>query len=360
MTEKPDTIATTAGELTPEWLTAALASSGTLPEGRVTSVSTSPLGTGQMCDCYRVALTYDRDTTAPPSLVAKLPSTDEGTRLSALMLRNYEKEVRFYQSFAATLDVGTPAHHYAEVAEVPDRFVLLLDDMAPAAQGDQLAGCGLDVAEEAVGELVGLHAPHWADPALADHDWLAETMRPPGFGPLLAPLWPGFIERYGDRVTSEIVTAGNQLFDRIDRFLAMAGAPTLVHGDFRLDNLLIHPSTGAVSVVDWQTVAVGTAAYDVAYLLGASLSTDDRRDHEEALVRRYHEGLVDAGVTGFGWDECWADYRRGAFTGLLMAIGASMIVERTDRGDEMFLTMATRHSRQVLDLGSAAVLDAEA
>ena len=70
-------------------------------------------------------------------------------------------------------------------------------------------------------------------------------------------------------------------------------------------------------------------------------------------MRDYHRGLGDAGVTGYDWDECWADYRRGTYAGLIMAVAASMLVERTARGDEMFLTMAARHSRHVLDLDAA-------
>ena len=57
-------------------------------------------------------------------------------------------------------------------------------------------------------------------------------------------------------------------------------------------------------------------------------------------MRRYHDGLVAAGVSGYDWDRCWLDHRRGTWAGLIMAIAASMLVERTDRGDEMFLTMA--------------------
>jgi hypothetical protein len=39
-----------------------------------------------------------------------------------------------------------------------------------------------------------------------------------------------------------------------------------------------------------------------------------------------------------------------------MAVAASMLVERTARGDEMFLTMARRHARHALDLDAAALL----
>jgi hypothetical protein len=95
---------------------------------------------------------------------------------------------------------------------------------------------------------------------------------------------------------------------------------------------------------------------DVAYFIGAGLTAEDRRAHEDTLVRDYHRGLRAAGVTGYGWDECWTDYRRGTFAGLMMAVAASMLVERTARGDEMVLTMAARHSRHVLDLDAAELI----
>ena len=39
-----------------------------------------------------------------------------------------------------------------------------------------------------------------------------------------------------------------------------------------------------------------------------------------------------------------------------MAVGASMLVVRTDRGDEMFLAMAHRHAAHALDLGADELL----
>jgi hypothetical protein len=39
-----------------------------------------------------------------------------------------------------------------------------------------------------------------------------------------------------------------------------------------------------------------------------------------------------------------------------MAFAASMLVERTERGDQMFLTMARRHAAHVLDLSSHELL----
>jgi len=140
---------------------------------------------------------------------------------------------------------------------------------------------------------------------------------------------------------------------RLPAYLGDRRGPwTVAHGDFRLDNLLFGTRAGAppVVVVDWQTVTHGPGISDLSYFLGAGLLTEARRRHEADLVRTYHDVLRAAGVTDLGWDECWAQYRRYTFAGLIMAIAASMLVEQTDRGDDMFVTMAQRHGRHAIDL----------
>ena len=209
-------------------------------------------------------------------------------------------------------------------------------------------------------ELVGLHAPRWGDPALADIEWLRGD-RETGIAMmsmLLPTLWAGFTERY-DADLGRRRARGR----RADLFEHLARVP---HADRRPRDgrarrlpprqPAVRPDGGVAGVVDWQTCTLGPALSDVAYFIGAGLSAEDRRAHEEQLVRDYHRGLGDAGVTGYDWDECWADYRRGTFAGLMMAVAASMLVERTARGDEMFLTMAARHSRHALDLDAAELL----
>ena len=54
--------------------------------------------------------------------------------------------------------------------------------------------------------------------------------------------------------------------------------------------------------------------------------------------------------------ELWDDYRVGALSGYFMAVFASMNVERTERGDEMFAVMAERPARQAIALGSLDLL----
>lgn len=354
-------IADTPEALTPAWLTDALAAGGHLGDARVVAAEVTPVGTGQMCDSVRVALTYDGHTGAPPTLVAKQPAADPTSRATALSLRSYEKEVRFYQELAPTLAVRTPAVLHADIEPATARFVLLLEDLAPATAGDQVAGCDAEAAALAVAELVDLHAPRWGDGSLASLDWLhADSPEARDMMAVMLPsLWDGFRHRYGADVAPHVSQAGDALFGAMRHYLEPTGSPrTVVHGDYRLDNLLFAPppATRLAGVVDWQTCAYGPAVRDVAYFLGAGLAPAVRAEVEVDLLRDYHAGLAAAGVSGYGWDACWEEYRLGSFAGVLMAVGASMMVERTARGDEMFLTMADRHARHALDLEAPDLL----
>jgi hypothetical protein len=342
-------------------LTDALRAAGTLAADRaVTAVGTVPVGTGQMGDCLRLALTYDGPTDAPATLVAKLPSSDETSRATGMAMRTYEVEVRFYQELAGRLPVRAPACHHAEIDLATGDFVLLLEDLAPAQQGDQVAGCTVDQARSVLAEAARLHAPLWGDPALADLDWAVRWSpeSQDAMQAMMTVLWPNFVERYGDALDDDVVAMGGRFIAALPAYYAHRPEPhTVIHNDFRLDNLLFGTAEGGppVAVVDWQTVGVGPGLLDVSYFLGAGLSVEDRRAHEEALVQEYHAALGAAGVT-LPWERCWDGYRAFAFAGFHMAVLASMIVERTERGDAMFVAMAGRHGRQVLDLDSEACL----
>lgn len=354
-------IADTPAGLTEAWLTEALRRSGRLDAGSVVEVERSPVGTGQMCDSIRLTLRYDESGVAPATMIAKLPAADATSRATALALRSYESEVRFYQQLAGDLPIRTPELYYADIDVSTASFVLLLEDMAPAQQGDQLEGCSVETAEVAVNELVRLHAPRWDDPALASLEWLhRDRAAQQEFLMMLLPaLWDGFRQRYAAELGADVHAAGDALFGRLGEYLMADSGPwTIVHGDYRLDNLLFDPTPDGVpvTVVDWQTCTHGSALQDVAYFIGAGMRPDERRAVEAELVRSYHAGLLAAGVGDYHWDQCWRDYRRGSWGGLIMAVAASMLVERTDRGDEMFLTMAARHSRHALDLEAIELL----
>ena len=343
---------TTAADLTPAFLTDVLA--GVTGGANVVGVDAALVGTGQLGECLRLALTYDRLCDGPKSLVAKLPSTDDNSRAAAAVVRAYEIEVSFYRELRAGLTVRTPHCFHASLDLDSNDFLLLLEDIAGGTQGDQLTGCSVDAAAAAVAQLPGLHAPYWGDVALERLDWLHRSTEPNTgmLSAIVRSLYPGFLERYADRLSPDVVTLSEHVVESLDYLNADRPRPwTVAHSDFRLDNLLFQPEVphDPVVVVDWQTCVYGPGVSDLAYFLGGSLQTDDRRSHELDLVRDYHQRMQAAGVAS-AWEDLWSQYRRYTVAGLVMAIAASMLVKRTPRGDDMFVVMAERAGRHALDL----------
>jgi hypothetical protein len=139
----------------------------------------------------------------------------------------------------------------------------------------------------------------------------------------------------------------------------VAPAPTfaVVHGDYRLDNLLFatdHP--GQVAAVDWQTVAIAQPGRDLAYFLGTCLSADDRRRHERDLIAGYHGHLTAHGVDDYPLEQCIDDYRAGMLHGPLIILLGRLTATTTERGDEMFLAMWRRCSAAITELGTLELL----
>ncbi len=306
-----------------------------------------------MGENVRYRLTWPDGVTGPTSVVGKFPSPDPTSRETAAATGSYLKEVGFYRDLQATVEIATPTVHFLGEDLAANRFLLLMEDIDPAEQGDQLAGCTVAEAELAVDALVGLHGPRWDDPSLTDVDWL--TPRDPARGAELAGLYQmlfaGFADRYRQRLDEAVIETGSRFGSILERWFSAFQTPaTLVHGDYRLDNMLFAtgPGPAPLTVVDWQTAAIGHGPSDLAYFIGAGLLPDQRPSAEPGLIERYESGLrrFDVAVEP---EMIRHDYALGTASGYLMAVVASMIVGRTDRGDEMFCVMAERHAAQMAD-----------
>lgn len=333
------------GDVTASWLTGML--------GRpVASFEVERVGTGQIGTCYRLRLDDGG------SLLAKLPAEDPSAR--DMMAGAYRGEVRFYERIAPTVAVRAPQCLHAEMADDSGDFTLLLEDLAPRRQGDQLAGCTVDQARDAVVNLAGLHGPRWNDRELLEVDTLSLN-GPDEIALLLEMYGPTtelFLDGLGDLVSAEdaatlracVPVIGPWLLARQERF-------GLVHGDYRLDNLLFPPGGGAgVVAVDWQTLSLALPARDLAYFLGSSLTVDDRRSHERDLVAAYHRTLTAYGVADYPLDLCWDDYVFAMVQGPLVATFGCAYGTRSERGDRMFAAMVARACTAIRDLGTLEVV----
>jgi aminoglycoside phosphotransferase (APT) family kinase protein len=340
-------------EVTREWLTSVLGVG-------VESATVSPVGTGQTGATYRVALRYSEPTDLPVTLIVKLPSQDEAVRERVAL--GYRSEHAFYTEVAHTLSLPLPRCYHCEIDRDGADFVMLLADLDPAVQGDQLAGCTVAEAQLAATALAGLHGPRWCDP-----DWLTFTgaimPRPDadfarGLGELavmaadttLGKLGERMSARDRDTLTATAALVGRWLLLEPERF-------SLLHGDYRLDNLLFDPGRNRVTVVDWQTLTVGLPARDLAYFSGTSLVPELRAAAERELVQEYHRALVGHGVSDYDVETCWADYRLGMPQITLITTFGFAFSAATERGDDMVLTMLGRGCRAIRELGTLELID---
>jgi len=335
-------------DVTPAWL-------GSILCADVDGVDISPIGTGQTGATYRVRATYSGGRSdLPEAFAVKLPAQDDAVRERVAL--GYRSEVEYYAQVAQHMSVPVPACWHAEISDDGMDFVLVLADMAPAAQGDQIAGCDRAEAGLAVEALAGLHGPSWGDRRWFD---LAGIVMPKpgdeaaaaGLGEVARMAAGILVDKLGDDISDEdketlpaaMSLVAPWLLAEQDRF-------ALMHGDYRLDNMLFDPDRTRITVVDWQTVGIGLPGRDLAYFTATSLDPGVRAEIEKDLVAQYHRALLGYGVTDYDVDTCWRDYRLGVLQAPLLTGLGFAFATSTERGDEMMLTMLRRGCRAIREL----------
>lgn len=330
-------------EVDPAWLEAQLAGAGLLDDARIADLSWQSIGTGQVGDTVRFTLSYNGAAPrAPATVAAKFPSSDATSRQTAAAFSLYRKEVLFYREMARHIAMRVPQVHAALLDDNGCDFILLFEDLGPCSAGNQLSGCTLSDAEEAIRQAAALHAPSLDHPAL-DAAWLQPD---PQAHATLRTLYPQaqaiFRERYADTLAPELMAVCEALNDNLDLWFDRQHTwRSLLHGDFRLDNMLFGIRGGAepIALVDWQTCTTGCGLTDVGYFLGCGIGSALRRPNEAALLDLYCAEMTRRGVP-LTCEEIFDDYRIGALHGVATAVFSAAFVVRTERGDANFLSMA--------------------
>ena len=276
--------------ITTEWLTKALHSTGMITNATVKSFDINMLGEGQgfTGQIGRFQLDYDiEEEDAPRSLVAKFPAINPKVRATLNRFRIYEREIRFYQEIAEEIELRTPHFYYSDLDIETGESILLLEDLTHARVGNNVAGCSPAEAELAIRDLAKFHATWWESPQLEEIRWMpafdddAESLQE-----LYQQLWEPFTEKFKDFLSDEFLELGFRFGKNVVNIGKQLSQPpqTIVHGDYRLDNLLFSsPESGTMlTVIDWQVAQRGRGVSDVAYFLGgeSALRTTERHRHE--------------------------------------------------------------------------------
>ncbi|MGK0221237.1 MAG: hypothetical protein ACI9ON_000472 [Limisphaerales bacterium] len=322
-------------------------------------------GVGIMGDIYRVHLSQESDPLVPASVVVKLPSSFEENRAQGVALGMFEAEVKFYKELAPSMPVGLPKIHLAEINTGTAEFVIVMEDLCDLELVDQTVGMTAEQASAAVKVLAEIHSVWWNKAQAEEMVWIESMVGPriEFVDQALVQMLPVFVEGFAARLPPGGVAlyelfAGN--YRVINRVLAQRSPWTLVHQDFRVENMLFGPAgSDEVKVIDWQGIGRGPGAYDLAYLLGGSMDVALRRDLEQTLVKTYFDALLASGVADYSFEQLWDDYGHAQLMGGLatsLMVGGGMDLSN-ERGFELIATMAHRHAQAALDHNGIARLE---
>lgn len=381
------TIPTTPEELSAGWLTAALRAGGVPASTRVASFASERLGQGEgfVGTIVRLHLRWEPPhPSAPATAIAKLPISLARNKALGELGGAYEREIRFYRELADRVPIRTPRCYYGDFDPNPltgreeawvrllerfpgwlirlalplfqwlsarrrRRYVLLLEDLAPARVGDQVAGCTPGEAEAALRALAALHAAFWGRVETDELSWLPriDALRS-WFHVVYRRNWPGFVQAYGARLPGAMTELARWLEARGPELMARLGAMprTLLHGDYRLDNMCLADEPGGVSIAafDWQGPTRGPGVFDAAYFLPGSLPSGDAALERE-LLGIYHGELVERGVGDYSFEACRAGYELAKLAiAYRFIMGVDMLDLYHERGAALMDTWLARQA----------------
>ncbi len=338
----PDTI----DDVTAEWVSDATGLNVASIKHEIIGV-----GVGVSSAVYRLHLSGDN---VPDTLVLKLKALDEAAVFTSSTLRLYQREVRFFDELAGRSPIQVPRGYGGALSDEGTSYYLLMEDMGGHRAVDQNEGMEIDDAARAVDALARWHAQFWGDAerfvangaALSLGDDIYHAVLPAVFGegwakiqdemevhPTVADVAPRWIEKLPDMLG------------------ALCQSPTtVVHGDYRADNIFFDASDEVV-LLDFQITGLATGAYDLAYFVTQSLRPEVAADHERTLFARYTSGLTEAGVQPQATERLWDDYRTAALFCLVYPVVASRGMDLSDpRQHQLITTMSAGCARAIDEL----------
>ncbi len=264
---------TTAADVSPTWLTAALADRH--PGAVVDTVEV--IEEHEVTNAHaRLRVAYSEQRDAPEVMFCKLPPTDE-RRAQIIATGMGHREARFYAELAPSIALRVPHPHVARTDD-DGHFALLLEDLVTSgcAVSDGTWGIPVDAAAGAIEDLAALREG---------------------------------IEHHRDRLTDSFVEIAELYIARHDELQVLwhEGPHTVIHGDTHIGNLFL--DDGRVGFLDWGIINVNTPMRDISYFMTMAMAIEDRRAHERELLRLYLDVRRAAGVTDITFDDAWRAHR---------------------------------------------------
>jgi len=356
-TNEPEsnTLPLTVDELTTDWLQFALGD--VLKDARIEEFEPEVIGVGEgfMGQLARISLRYaDDGSDAPRSVIAKFASTRSDTREMARDQNLYQREIGFYRDIGDGVGVPVPTCYYSALLEDSNRFVMLLEDLAPGIPSDQVEGTSRQTSREVIEQFAKLHAKWWNSDKLGDYDWAKWVIKETPIEQALG-LFNESMKQAEATGKFDAYPEMKRLMPYLPPLFKLNPAPpfpfTLTHGDLRSDNIIEpSPEGGRFAIIDWQLAGIGDPVNDIARWLVQSISIEDRRATEQELLKLYHDKLIEYGVKGYSYKKFINNYKTNLIVVLLMfSMSMDAIDQSSDRAKALFHQFYSRLDAALVD-----------
>jgi hypothetical protein len=336
-------IPTTLADITPDMMSEGLRANG-FADAEVAAIDVERIAVGEgfLGELARLHLSYGSGT-GPATAIGKIPTTDSGLKPLGDMLGVYGREHRAYAEIIPQLRVRTPRAWMNLGDEASGAFCLVLEDVGELTAGDHHAGGTLAQAKAAMSAAAGVHSRWWNQ--VDDLDWVPPIDSPLNMGlqDMYEASWPAVIDMYGELLGTDVIAHLEAYIPTVRSMLTAYGhvSNTLVHNDFRLDNMFFDGDE--LLLIDWQVIGRGDGMGDLCPFLSSNFDPSFRRRYETELFRLYHDQMSEAGAGYVAYDDLIASYRMSLNFWLANWCNAAATKgETTQRGEELFERMLIR------------------
>lgn len=349
-------------DITPQWVEGVLKGSKSLEDGvSVTSVKTERIGQGVgiLSILQRITPTYSGQTKAPKTFVVKYPTDDATQRFTADALAFYIRELIFYRDLAADAPFRTAKCYAQAIAGDNTDFTIAMEDIGSFRALNQLEGVSLAESKILLETLADFHAMWTNSPKLAQYSDVFQPVSNPIYHAVLPGMWQqgwaAMVPHAGHLIPESVADIETLWAEKCSWMLETMMQPTtLLHGDYRADNIMFDGDKPAV--IDFQICGTGTGMYDVAYFISQSIDTSVRRGHDQELLDVYLNRLESHGID-VDRAEAWRQYLVAVAFCVNYGITTFAGFEaQNERGQKLLLDMLMRALHCVVDNDAMSVL----